>query len=295
MNKSNSPSINYLAPLFISIPVVLLGVVLSYIWNTQSRDSVEQISGEYITQIHSLVQSEIDEIVAMPPRISLINKSMLEEGFLKVDDFDTDDDEPVPEQTLLDEFLNHAALEAGEGQSDPNEDCVQLMTMHSAKGLEFPTVFLAGMEDGLFPHMMSMEEEGRLEEERRLCYVGVTRAMQRLYLTYAESRRINGSETYNRQSRFIGEIPEDVIEEVRLSGTITQPASSYENQTLVARIANEVSGTELKLGQRVLHQKFGEGVILNYEGKGSTARIQVNFDNGSKWLVMAYANLEPVG
>ena len=89
MNKSNSPSINYLAPLFISIPVVLLGVVLSYIWNTQSRDSVEQISGEYITQIHSLVQSEIDEIVAMPPRISLINKSMLEEGFLKVDDFDT--------------------------------------------------------------------------------------------------------------------------------------------------------------------------------------------------------------
>ena len=209
--------------------------------------------------------------------------------------FDTDDDEPVPEQTLLDEFLNHAALEAGEGQSDPNEDCVQLMTMHSAKGLEFPTVFLAGMEDGLFPHMMSMEEEGRLEEERRLCYVGVTRAMQRLYLTYAESRRINGSETYNRQSRFIGEIPEDVIEEVRLSGTITQPASSYENQTLVARIANEVSGTELKLGQRVLHQKFGEGVILNYEGKGSTARIQVNFDNGSKWLVMAYANLEPVG
>ena len=204
-------------------------------------------------------------------------------------------DRPVPEQTLLDEFLSHAALEAGEGQSDPNEDCVQLMTMHSAKGLEFPTVFLAGMEDGLFPHMMSMEEEGRLEEERRLCYVGVTRAMQRLYLTYAESRRINGSETYNRQSRFIGEIPEDVIEEVRLSGTITQPASSYENQTLVARIANEVSGTELKLGQRVLHQKFGEGVILNYEGKGSTARIQVNFDNGSKWLVMAYANLEPVG
>ena len=115
---------------------------------------------------------------------------------------------------MLDEFLNHAALE-GEGQGDPNEDCVQLMTMHSAKGLEFPTVFLAGMEDGLFPHMMSMEEEGRLEEERRLCYVGVTRAMQRLYLTYAESRRINGSETFNRQSRFISEMPEAVIEEVR--------------------------------------------------------------------------------
>ena len=208
--------------------------------------------------------------------------------------FETETDEPAPELSLLDEFLNHAALEAGEGQGDPNEDCVQLMTMHSAKGLEFPTVFLAGMEDGLFPHMMSMEEEGGLEEERRLCYVGVTRAMQRLYLTYAESRRINGSETFNRQSRFIGEMPDDVIEEVRLTGTVVPPAA-IGGQLAVARLVSEVSGTNLKLGQRVFHQKFGEGVILNYEGKGSSARIQVNFEEGSKWLVMAYANLQPVG
>ncbi|MFT7220108.1 MAG: DNA helicase-2/ATP-dependent DNA helicase PcrA [Candidatus Azotimanducaceae bacterium] len=192
----------------------------------------------------------------------------------------------------MDEFLNHAALEAGEGQGDANDDCVQLMTMHSAKGLEFPLVFLAGLEDGLFPHMMSMEEPGRLEEERRLCYVGVTRAMRQLYLTYAESRRINGSETFNRISRFINEMPEDVINEVRSQNTVVRPravaSSSFHNA--------QITGTDMHLGQRVSHPKFGEGVILNYEGQGTSARVQVNFaSEGTKWLVMAYANLSPSG
>ncbi len=208
--------------------------------------------------------------------------------------FGSDDDEEGEMQplTILDEFLNHAALEAGEGQGDPNEDCVQLMTMHSAKGLEFPLVFLAGMEEGLFPHMMSMEEPGRLEEERRLCYVGVTRAMRHLYLTYAESRRINGAETLNRPSRFVSEIPEEVIEEVRLQNSVVRPMQ----QTRTRLSTAEVEGTDLRLGQRVLHPKFGEGVVLNYEGSGSGARVQVNFaQEGSKWLVMAYANLTPVG
>lgn len=204
--------------------------------------------------------------------------------------FDTDPDEQeVPNLTVLDEFLSHAALEAGEGQGDPDQDCVQLMTMHSAKGLEFPLVFLSGLEDGLFPHMMSLEESGRLEEERRLCYVGVTRAMRQLYLTYAESRRINGSETFNRPSRFISEMPEEVIKEVRPQQSVVYPTSAP------SRIANEVAGTGLKVGQRVVHQKFGEGVILNYEGEGSSARVQVNFSEGSKWLVMGYANLEALG
>ena len=201
--------------------------------------------------------------------------------------FDTDPDEQeVPSLSILDDFLSHAALEAGEGQGDPDQDCVQLMTMHSAKGLEFPLVFLAGLEDGLFPHMMSLEEPGRLEEERRLCYVGVTRAMKQLYLTYAESRRINGSETFNRPSRFIGEMPEEVIKEVRPQKVVVYPRSAP------SQIANEVVGTGLKIGQRVSHQKFGEGIILNYEGDGSSARVQVNFSEGSKWLVMGYANLE---
>ncbi len=201
--------------------------------------------------------------------------------------FDTDPDEQeVPSLSILDDFLSHAALEAGEGQGDLDQDCVQLMTMHSAKGLEFPLVFLAGLEDGLFPHMMSLEEPGRLEEERRLCYVGVTRAMKQLYLTYAESRRINGSETFNRPSRFIGEMPEEVIKEVRPQKVVVYPRSAP------SQIANEVVGTGLKIGQRVSHQKFGEGIILNYEGDGSSARVQVNFSEGSKWLVMGYANLE---
>lgn len=208
--------------------------------------------------------------------------------------FDGENQEEAPPLSLLDEFLNHAALEAGEGQGDPNADCVQLMTMHSAKGLEFPLVFLAGLEDGLFPHMMSMEEPGRLEEERRLCYVGVTRAMRKLYLTYAESRRIHGSETFNRPSRFINEMPDDVIKEVRQGTTIVRPRSGGSSTTFGSQA--EVSGTNLRLGQRVFHEKFGEGVVLNYEGEGTSARVQVNFtDVGSKWLVMGYANLKPVG
>ena len=211
--------------------------------------------------------------------------------------FDPEADVNQEELTPLDAFLAHAALEAGEGQGDPHEDCVQLMTLHSAKGLEFPLVFMAGMEDGLFPHMMSMEEPGRLEEERRLCYVGVTRAMKQLYLTYAESRRINGQETLNRVSRFVGEMPTDVIQEVRLNSTVVMPRSVRGSGRSTGSMSGvEVSGTDLKLGQRVFHQKFGEGVVLNYEGSGTSARVQVNFAaEGSKWLVMAYANLQPVG
>ena len=219
---------------------------------------------------------------------------------------DFNEGDEVAPMSMLDEFLNHAALEAGEGQGDPHQDCVQLMTLHSAKGLEFPLVFLGGMEEGLFPHKMSLEEPGRLEEERRLCYVGVTRAMQQLYLTYAESRRINGSETYNRVSRFVSEIPAEQIQEVRAQQPVSRPAysSSFSaGRAIPSRINGglhrslveaELSGTSLKLGQRVVHGKFGEGVVINYEGEGKQARIQVNFTHeGSKWLMMAYANLQP--
>ncbi len=214
------------------------------------------------------------------------------------DDYSFDEgleDEGADEQTILEAFLSHAALEAGEGQGEKNQDCVQLMTLHSAKGLEFPLVFLAGMEEGLFPHSMSLEEPGRLEEERRLCYVGVTRAMKQLYLTYAEARRMHGTDSYNRPSRFITEIPEELIQEVRQKNTMVRPASRPVSTPLTLKGA-QVDGTEFKLGQRVRHGKFGEGVVVNYEGQGKQARIEVNFlDVGSKWLMMAYAKLEPVG
>jgi DNA helicase-2/ATP-dependent DNA helicase PcrA len=211
--------------------------------------------------------------------------------------FDPEEDiqqleEPQEPLTLLDEFLGHAALEAGESQSDPNQDCVQMMTLHSAKGLEFPLVFLAGLEEGLFPHKMSLEEPGRLEEERRLCYVGITRAMKQLYITYAESRRINGQENYNRISRFVTEIPEELVQEVRLTNVVTKPAMAMRQRKAGFDIT--VGDTDIKLGQRVVHGKFGEGVVLNYEGEGKQARIQVNFNTeGSKWLMLAYANLQP--
>ena len=199
----------------------------------------------------------------------------------------------VEEETDLDPlsaFLTHAALEAGEGQADKWDDCVQLMTLHSAKGLEFPLVFICGVEEGLFPHQMSSEDPARLEEERRLCYVGLTRAETELYLTYAESRRLHGSETYPRPSRFLSEIPAELIKEIRPRAQVSRPAASG----LFAPAMDEAPAG-LSLGQHVIHPSFGEGVVTNYEGQGSSARVQVNFSGaGSKWLVLAYAKLQAV-
>ncbi|WP_241085668.1 DNA helicase II [Candidatus Vondammii sp. HM_W22] len=186
-------------------------------------------------------------------------------------------------------FLSHASLEAGEAQGGAYEECVQLMTLHSAKGLEFSLVFIAGLEEGLFPHSMSSEDPERLEEERRLCYVGMTRAMEQLYLTYAENRRLHGSETYPSPSRFLREIPPELIQEIRAQPQISRPIYSPSPVGLTE------SESGYRLGQRVSHPKFGEGVVLNAEGQGGSARVHVNFETvGAKWLVVAYANLEPL-
>lgn len=188
----------------------------------------------------------------------------------------------------LQAFLSHAALEAGEGQADAYQDAVQLMTLHSAKGLEFPQVFIVGMEEGMFPSQMSLDEGGRLEEERRLAYVGVTRAMQKLVITYAETRRLYGKEVYHRPSRFVGELPEECVEEVRLRASVSRPVS---HQRMGTPIMQNDSG--YKLGQRVKHAKFGEGTIINLEGSGEHTRLQIAFQGeGVKWLVASYAKLE---
>jgi len=185
----------------------------------------------------------------------------------------------------LSSFLAHAALEAGEGEAEAWEDCVQLMSLHSAKGLEFPLVFLTGLEEGLFPHQRSLEEPGRLEEERRLCYVGMTRARERLVLSFAEVRRLHGTEHYTSPSRFLGEVPVELIHEVRATPVVRPGA------TMTASVTSTPGG--MRLGARVRHAKFGEGVVLGVEGQGAQARVQVNFeDNGTKWLVLAYANLQ---
>ena len=204
--------------------------------------------------------------------------------------FENDEDD---ELTPLQAFLTHASLEAGDTQAAENEDSIQLMTLHSAKGLEFPLVFLVGMEEGLFPHKMSLEEPGRLEEERRLAYVGITRAMQKLVISYAETRRLYGSETYNKVSRFVREIPAPLIQEVRLSNSVSRPVSTSSMSAGSLFAGSAVPQTPFNLGQRVRHSLFGEGTILNFEGAGAQARVQVNFENeGSKWLMLAYAKLE---
>ncbi|MBV1908385.1 MAG: DNA helicase II [Kangiellaceae bacterium] len=233
--------------------------------------------------------AELDQLYAKEKgEKALARKENLAELASAAREFDTDD---YPDLSPMTAFLAHASLEAGDTQAEQYEDCVQLMTLHSAKGLEFPLVFIAGMEEKLFPHMMSMEEPDKLEEERRLAYVGITRAMKKLYLIYTEKRRLYGKETYPAVSRFIREIPSELKEDVRLNSQISQP--SYDTPRANKSISGDTGGA-FRLGQMVQHKKFGVGVILNSEGDGAQERVQVNFDSvGTKWLMLAYANLTP--
>ena len=246
------------------------------------------------------LHDKVDHAIHMSSLVDCFKKEKGEKGETRVENLlelvsaaKSFEPDPAEEMSPLDEFLSHAALEAGEGQADAWEDCVQLMTMHSAKGLEFPLVFICGMEDGLFPHQRSISDPNGLEEERRLCYVGITRAMQSLYITHAEQRRLHGMDNFSQQSRFIAEIPDEYIEEIRPRVQVSRPMGTT-RPTLKKRAAmapgNEIG---VRLGQRVRHKKFGDGVILNCEGQGSHARVEVNFEEaGTKWLVLSYANLD---
>ncbi len=210
-------------------------------------------------------------------------KENLEELITAARNYEHNDEEGMDP---LSAFLSHAALEAGERQGEEWEECVQLMSLHSAKGLEFPLVFLTGMEEGLFPHQRSLQESGRLEEERRLCYVGMTRAMQILYISYAEVRRLHGRETYGAPSRFLGEIPAELLSEVRVG-----LPRHVDNRSRTTHAEKQTDS--IQLGGRVRHNSFGDGVVLGVEGRGEHTRVQINFESvGNKWLVLAYANLE---
>ncbi|MGZ8165235.1 MAG: DNA helicase II [Methylobacter sp.] len=231
--------------------------------------------------------------------LELYKKEKMEKGEEKVENLEelvnaarlfdfTQDPESEENLSELDMFLAHAALEAGEMQGDDFDDCVQLMTLHSAKGLEFKLVFLVGMEEGLFPSQQSVDDAGRLEEERRLCYVGMTRAMLQLHLTYAESRRLYGRESYPRPSRFLREIPGQYIQEVRMRANVSRPVTAVKSKTSYLQTTSTY-----KLGQRVSHSKFGEGIVLQMEGEGAHERVQINFKQaGVKWLMLAYTQLE---
>lgn len=200
----------------------------------------------------------------------------------------------------LSAFLTHIALESSEGQAEANSNCVSLMTLHAAKGLEFPLVFMVGMEENLFPHRMSIEENG-LEEERRLCYVGMTRAMQKLIVTHAESRRLYGTEKYHMPSRFLQEIPDEFIEAVRPTARVQNTMAPQYARGVSSRFKQSdttdtsIAGTSLRVGMQVKHPKFGAGTIINFEGRSEHARLQIKFErHGTKWLVASFAKLEVV-
>jgi DNA helicase-2/ATP-dependent DNA helicase PcrA len=264
---------------------------------------VDKLEAGGLTEAHKPLplNERVDHVITYSGLIEHYEKDKDQKGETRIENlhelvnaakaFAFRDVEPVaegePELPELSEFLAHASLEAGDRQSEEWEDCVQLMTMHSAKGLEFPLVFVSGLEEGLFPHQNSIDDPGGLEEERRLAYVGMTRAMQKLYLSYAESRRIYGKETYARRSRFLDEVPAEYLVEVRPRAQVSAPVYNPRNVSL------DEAPSGLALGQSVNHAKFGGGVVLNFEGAGASARVQVNFDSaGSKWLVLQYANLQ---
>lgn len=210
----------------------------------------------------------------------------LDELIFAARDFQKPDE--AEEMSDLIAFLTHASLEAGEGQASPHQQCVDLMTLHSSKGLEFDRVFIVGMEEGLFPSGAS-GEEGRIEEERRLAYVGITRARKKLTLCYAEQRRVYSQEEKRIVSRFINELPEENIQEIRLRGTVTRAI----NREAVGTTKSVLANPEWKPGQRVKHHKFGYGSIINVEGSDKNCRLQIAFQNqGIKWLIAHLANLE---
>ena len=222
-------------------------------------------------------------------RVENLEELVIASGQFEANGSDDDHSDPMTA------FLSQAALETGEEQVEESGDRVNLMTLHAAKGLEFPAVFLCGMEEGLFPHSRSSEDPTRLEEERRLCYVGMTRAKRKLVMSYAESRRLHGADRYSTPSRFLRELPAERVEEVRIRGTVVRPGTRFRSERRGAAAPRQDEPDTLRLGQRVEHPKFGEGVVLTCEGQGTHARVQVNFERtGSKWLVVAYANLVPV-
>ena len=258
---------------------------------------IEQMSEDDTHGGEIELHEQIDNVIQLSHLIDHFKKEKGERGQARIENleelvsagrqFEYDEDEGIDE---LGAFLAHAALEAGERQAGEGEDGVQMMTLHSAKGLEFPLVFLTGLEEGLFPHQRSIDDPGGLEEERRLCYVGMTRARERLILSYAEVRRLYGQEKYTRPSRFVKDIPAEYLDEVRIRGQVSQPFYRAPEEEPSADFV------QFSLGQRLFHAKFGEGTLLDFEGSGAQARVQVKFDRaGTKWLVLAYAKLERVG
>tara|TARA_Y100000590_G_scaffold221989_1_gene251266 strand:- start:854 stop:3004 length:2151 start_codon:yes stop_codon:yes gene_type:complete len=253
-----------------------------------------------IKNIQSILKEEelphqINEIINITGIKSVYEKNKTEQARSKLENLDElvsaaseftniDLDEG---ETIIDAFLTHTSLESGEGQGDEWDECVQLMTLHSSKGLEFPIVFLVGLEENLFPSRMSIEEDN-LEEERRLCYVGITRARKKLFISHAQMRRQYGNDNYCLPSRFLNEIPQKVVEEIGHKSKMYFKKSEDHN-------GSQSYKEESIMGKRVVHKKFGEGIVVSVEGRDSNTRVQVSFDEvGTKWLILAISNLEQI-
>ncbi|MEM9601583.1 MAG: DNA helicase II [Pseudomonadota bacterium] len=244
---------------------------------------------------------QIDTVIAQSGLLAHYQKDESEKGQARVENLEelvgaarvfSPDSDAIEALSPLEMFLAQAALDAGDAQGEAWEDCVQLMTLHSAKGLEYPVVFMVGMEEGLFPHQRTLEDPSQLEEERRIAYVGITRAREKLYLCQAENRRLHGRELFTVCSRFVGELPGELIDEIRPQVQVTRPVYQHPERVTPSFLEEQ---TPYAIGQRVLHNTFGEGVVTGCEGQGKNMRMQVNFEaEGQKWLVLAYANLTPL-
>ena len=283
------------------------------LWSAAKHSNSRAVAG--FTHLIDLMSSQaegselcekVELIIKTSGLIALYEKDKQDKGEEKIENleelvnaaklfyFDKNNEEGMSELEL---FLSHAALESGDQQGEETEDCVQLMTLHTAKGLEFNSVFLVGMEEGLFPSAQSIDDLVRLEEERRLAYVGITRARKQLYLTYAESRRLYGKETYPRPSRFLRDIPAELQQEVRVRATTsyseTKPVNAYQSAVPPKPRTLEPISNTYKTGQKVSHAKFGKGIVIATAGEGDKESVMVNFKQaGVKQLMLAYAKLD---
>ncbi|MAW33579.1 MAG: DNA helicase II, partial [Proteobacteria bacterium] len=259
---------------------------------------------EFTINVSGLIEyynNEKDGIDRIENLRELVNAGMVfeaENTLTRVDitasDASSKFDSVQDEGNLLPSFLAYASLESGEHQASDGSKALQLMTVHAAKGLEFDTVFLTGLEEGLFPHENSLNDTSGLEEERRLMYVAITRAKKTLFISHAQSRMLHGQTRWNMPSRFLEEIPGENVQKSNVEFTSILPRTS-QFEDLPPNGKNKLPNG-LRIGLTVEHGKFGVGVIVQAEGQGNDTRVQVNFENfGNKWLVLSFAKLKTIG
>lgn len=291
-------------PEMVQVVIDASGLITHYQNEKEGADRIENL--EQVVSAATLFVSEEGFGIDAPALLGPTNQQMAGPAIVTQDGVEIlDADAPLPVvMSPLSAFLSHASLEAGDNQAQAGQDALQLMTVHSAKGLEFDAVFITGLEEGLFPHENSQKEEGGVEEERRLMYVAITRAKRRLYISFSQTRMLHGQMRFNLKSRFFDEMPEDSLK--WLSPKVQQPhhwtphpKAAWEDALGAGtnQIAQNIVKKDIgwRIGESVAHAKFGEGVIVNIEGSGGNARAHINFGrHGMKLLDLSVAKLEKV-